>query len=83
MMALLLIVSAFSTQHKAQAMAADKINYRLYINEGKPCFQCRVNKIWSEPTKFNSSDISEYTVATMPGDIYKSFGVRKERFKKK
>ncbi len=47
---------------------SNNLSYRLFINHDKLCFQYKLGKNWSEPTKLDIGDISEYAVAITPGD---------------
>jgi hypothetical protein len=44
------------------------LSYRLFVNQDKLCFQYKLGRNWSEPTRLDSGNISEYTVAITPGD---------------
>jgi hypothetical protein len=46
------------------------LSYRLFVNQDKLCFQYKLGRYWSEPTKLDSGDISEYAITVTAGDYF-------------
>ncbi len=44
------------------------LSYRLFVNQNKLCFQYKLGRNWSEPTKLDSGEISEYAITVTSGD---------------
>ena len=65
---ILAIIISQSTPATISVKGTKNISYRMYVNNDKLCFQYKYEKNWSEPTKLDSGDISEYSIAITSGD---------------
>jgi len=64
----LLILSIFLATDTVEVKGTTGLSYRLFINQNKLCFQYKLGKNWSEPTKLDSGNISEYSAIITAGD---------------
>lgn len=68
---LLFILLSIINQSSPQLLeikGSNNLSYQLFINQDELCFRYKLSRNWSEPTKLDSGDISEYAVAISPGN---------------
>lgn len=71
MFLLLLITIVRITQpstNPIEIKGSNGLSYRLFVNQDKLCFQYKLSRNWSELTKLDSGDISEYVITVTSGD---------------